>query len=217
MPDTPNQRVSVTQAYNDESVIHQILKLKRDKQNKLIAGENITIVGDVISSTGGGSGGGTWGSITGTLSDQRDLQDALDDKADASDLTTLEGRVDDIEDDIGNTSTPGTIIYRITLSETKIDTLEDKMDTAEANISTLQTNLPKKARITATANGTGASYNVRNIIYTQDGVSTNTAQTAKYYKATGSAEDGAMTQKAITDAISSAVAGISLPKSWRDS
>lgn len=29
-----------------------------------------------------GGGGGTWGSITGTLSDQTDLQDALDDKAD---------------------------------------------------------------------------------------------------------------------------------------
>lgn len=36
----------------------------------------------------GGSGGGTWGSITGTLSSQTDLQNALDGKADNSDLTT---------------------------------------------------------------------------------------------------------------------------------
>ena len=33
--------------------------------------------------TGGGGGGGTWGSITGTLSDQTDLQSALNGKSDA--------------------------------------------------------------------------------------------------------------------------------------
>jgi len=32
---------------------------------------------------GGPGGGGAWGDITGTLSDQTDLQDALDDKEDA--------------------------------------------------------------------------------------------------------------------------------------
>lgn len=32
----------------------------------------------------GGGGGASWGSITGTLSDQTDLQDALDDKLDAA-------------------------------------------------------------------------------------------------------------------------------------
>lgn len=31
-------------------------------------------------------GGGTWGSITGTLADQTDLQEAIDAKADATDL-----------------------------------------------------------------------------------------------------------------------------------
>lgn len=31
--------------------------------------------------TGGGGGGGTWGSITGTLSNQTDLQEALDSKS----------------------------------------------------------------------------------------------------------------------------------------
>lgn len=36
------------------------------------------------SSTGGGGGGGTWGSITGTLSNQTDLQNALNLKYDAS-------------------------------------------------------------------------------------------------------------------------------------
>jgi hypothetical protein len=34
-------------------------------------------------------GGGTWGTIDGTLSEQTDLQDALDAKADATDLDGL--------------------------------------------------------------------------------------------------------------------------------
>ena len=39
--------------------------------------------GDWSVSSGGGGGGGTWGSITGTLSNQTDLQSALDAKADS--------------------------------------------------------------------------------------------------------------------------------------
>lgn len=48
-------------------------------QEKLVAGDNITINGNVISSTGGGGGGGStnWGSIGGTLSNQYDLANAL--------------------------------------------------------------------------------------------------------------------------------------------
>lgn len=37
--------------------------------------------GDLIATTTPSGGGGTWGTITGTLSDQTDLQNALDDKA----------------------------------------------------------------------------------------------------------------------------------------
>jgi hypothetical protein len=48
----------------------------------------------------GGYGGGVWGSITGTLSDQTDLQSALDDKQDQSDrldsLVTLMATTNDI-------------------------------------------------------------------------------------------------------------------------
>ena len=40
-------------------------------------------------STGGGAGGGTWGSITGTLSNQTDLQVVLDTKLEASDLADV--------------------------------------------------------------------------------------------------------------------------------
>lgn len=46
-------------------------------------GTNVVEIGG-----GGGGGGGTWGSITGTLSDQTDLQSALDGKADDGDIPT---------------------------------------------------------------------------------------------------------------------------------
>ena len=44
------------------------------------------------------TGGGTWGSITGTISDQTDLQDELDDKADLTYVETLTGSVATIEE-----------------------------------------------------------------------------------------------------------------------
>jgi len=56
-------------------------------------GSKLTVT---ISSTGGGSS--TWGSITGTLSNQTDLQAALDAKASQVELDALEVRVDDLED-----------------------------------------------------------------------------------------------------------------------
>lgn len=87
---------------SEETITKLAKKLKKDSESNLlfvnngavksvIAGENITITGDpqnpIISSTGGG-GGGTWGSITGTLSDQTDLQSALDAKQGDITLTT---------------------------------------------------------------------------------------------------------------------------------
>lgn len=60
-------------------------------------------VGQVLTSSGGvapptwkdptGGGGGTWGSITGTLSDQTDLQAALDAKAS---ITYVDSRIEDV-------------------------------------------------------------------------------------------------------------------------
>jgi len=60
----------------------------------LIAGTNMTITdnGDVsvtFDSTGGGGGSVSWGSILGTLSNQTDLQNALNLKADISSLATV--------------------------------------------------------------------------------------------------------------------------------
>lgn len=49
-------RISYTEGYSDKSVIKQIHDLKEDKQEKLIAGDNIIIVDNVISATGGSEG-----------------------------------------------------------------------------------------------------------------------------------------------------------------
>lgn len=67
------------------------------KQDKLVAGENIVISGNVISSTGGGSGSANWGQIGGTLSSQRDLQNALDAKAEVTDIPV---RVSQLQNDM---------------------------------------------------------------------------------------------------------------------
>lgn len=77
-------------------------------QEKLIAGDNITIENNVISATGGGGGGdAVWGSITGNIQDQTDLIEKFNDVAgDIADETSraeqaegqLEDRIDSIED-----------------------------------------------------------------------------------------------------------------------
>jgi hypothetical protein len=59
------------------------------------AGTGIDITNGVITNT---QTSAEWGNITGTLSDQSDLQNALDDKADASDIPT---KVSDLTNDSG--------------------------------------------------------------------------------------------------------------------
>lgn len=66
-----------------------------------VAGATATAAFNALKATvdalSGGGGGSTWGLITGTLSDQADLQAALDAKADDSDITSLDTRVDALE------------------------------------------------------------------------------------------------------------------------
>lgn len=103
------------------------------KQDKLIAGEGISIVDDVISATSAKS---EWGKITGELSSQTDLQGALDakqDKLTAGDGISIEGNV------ISNTRTNaewGNITGDINNQTDLQDALGAKQDTltAGANI-----------------------------------------------------------------------------------
>lgn len=63
------------------------------KQNVLTAGTNITIENDVISATGG-AGASSFSELVGDPMDNSALADALNAKADASDLQSLEDKVD---------------------------------------------------------------------------------------------------------------------------
>lgn len=103
-------KVSNYDAHIGDNTIHVTASDKQTwnaKQNALTAGSNIQINGDVISATDTTYTAGTgiditngiisntqtsaeWGNITGTLSDQTDLQTALDDKQDViSDLSDI--------------------------------------------------------------------------------------------------------------------------------
>lgn len=78
--------------------------LINDKQDKLISGTNIkTINNQSLLGSGnitieGGSGASVWGSITGTLSNQTDLNTALNSKADANSIPT---KTSDLTNDNG--------------------------------------------------------------------------------------------------------------------
>lgn len=63
-----------------------------ETNDKVYQALNVTVGAAVWVEITGGGGGGAWGSITGTLSDQTDLQNALDDKEDAvNKVTTMTG------------------------------------------------------------------------------------------------------------------------------
>lgn len=64
------------------------------KQDKLTAGSNIRIEGNVISATGEILNSVAWDNITGEISNNTALQGALNAKANASDLTTHTGNTD---------------------------------------------------------------------------------------------------------------------------
>lgn len=72
----------------------EIRGLINEKQDPLTAGENITIKNNVISATG--KIATEWGNITGTLSNQTDLQNVLNSKAKTSDIPTA---LADLSDD----------------------------------------------------------------------------------------------------------------------
>lgn len=82
-----NVNIRLNEAYDNKDVLMQIALLKKGKQDKLTAGDNITIEGNVISAEGSEA---VWGSITGDLNDQTDLKnelsgivDRVDDNAEA--------------------------------------------------------------------------------------------------------------------------------------
>jgi hypothetical protein len=66
---------------NHDDLLNRAVSIVDNRTSFLI--NKVSNLSDKVANMGGG-GGGTWGSITGTLSDQTDLQTALNDKYDAS-------------------------------------------------------------------------------------------------------------------------------------
>ena len=84
----PNVEVPKINFYKDDNVVgsQSGLNLKAGTDIGITAVNDVlnNRVDYVVDALGGGGGGGTWGSITGTLSNQTDLQNALNLKYDAS-------------------------------------------------------------------------------------------------------------------------------------
>ena len=79
LSDIEIERLSTLYNYDDTELKNNIQSLQINKQNKLVAGQNISIVDDVISFSG--VSGSEWGKITGSIENQVDLKEKLEEKA----------------------------------------------------------------------------------------------------------------------------------------
>lgn len=109
------------------------------------------------------SGGGAWGTITGTLSDQTDLQTALDAKANSSALTTH----------TGDTANPHTV----TKAQVGLGNADNTADADKPVSTAAQTALDAKADSTALTSHTSATTTVHGIADTSVLETTSGAQT----------------------------------------
>lgn len=94
------------------------------------AGEWREVMNDgtnVVEIGGGGGGGGTWGGITGTLSDQTDLQSALDGKADDGDIPT---GLTDLDDFPASYTGQGGKLLRVTTGEDGVEFVDPSVQAA---------------------------------------------------------------------------------------
>ena len=137
-------RISLKEAYDDRSVIKKIADLEANKQDKLTAGQGVSIDGTTISvDTSDLATKGELTAETARLDTRIDDVDAkippLASKAELSDeVTRLDARVDasnvkikanedaihTIEGELGSDALPGTIYYRITKVEGEVITLK---------------------------------------------------------------------------------------------
>lgn len=120
--------LTVTAATEDESYLnkrglaHFWENIDDIKQDKLTAGAGISITGNTISATGGGTADAVdWGHITGTMSNQTDLMTALNAKANTADLAAVatSGSYNDLSD---KPTIPGGTITGVSVNSTSIAT-----------------------------------------------------------------------------------------------
>ena len=137
-------RISLKEAYDDRSVIKKIADLEAKKQDKLMAGQGVTIDGTTISvDTSDLATKAALNAETARLDQKIDDVDAkipplaskeelnaqaarLDARVDASNvkIKTNADAILTIEDELGSDALPGTIYYRITKVENDVITLK---------------------------------------------------------------------------------------------
>ena len=88
--------VATSGSYNDLSDKYTLPKAAANTLGGIKVGANLSIDSDGVLSATGGGGSATWGSITGTLSNQTDLNSALGTKYDTNDSTVNYVSDDDI-------------------------------------------------------------------------------------------------------------------------
>lgn len=120
------------------------------KQDKLIAGPNITINGNVISATGAGEGGSSeaaWGAISGDINAQTDL------------INLVGNKESEIRADVNEADSQ--LQAQITAQATAIAEKQDKLTAGEGV--TIEGNV-----ISATGGGGGGSAELPDNVYTED-------------------------------------------------
>lgn len=125
-------RISLKEAYDDRSVIKKIADLEANKQDKLTAGQGVSIDNNVINvDTSALATKTALAAESAKLDKKIDTQSArLDARIDASDIR-IKSNADSIltiEDELGSDALPGTIYYRITKVEGDVITLKPLVD-----------------------------------------------------------------------------------------
>lgn len=120
-------RVSLKEAYDDRSVIKKIADLEASKQDKLTAGQGVSIDNNVINvDTSSLATKAALSAESAKLDKKIDTQSArLDARVDSSDtkIKVNSDAILTIEDELGSDAMPGTIYYRITRVEGDVITL----------------------------------------------------------------------------------------------
>lgn len=168
---------------NERGLAHFWDNIDSAKQDKLTAGAGISITGNTISATGGGTADAVdWGNITGSMSNQTDLTTALNAKANTADLATVatSGDYDDLTDKptIGNATLTiqknGTSAGTFTANATSNKTINITVPTTAADVSALPASTKYGASIAVSINTT--DYKVTTTLKDQDGNTLGTAQ-----------------------------------------
>lgn len=136
-----------------------------NKQNILTAGEGITIIDNVISST---QASAQWGNITGSLNNQTDLKNVLDSKANISDIPTVGNATLTIQKN-------NTTIDTFTANATVDKIINLTIPTNASDVNALPDNTKYGASISLTINS--STYVVTAQLKDQNGDNLGTAQT----------------------------------------